>query len=140
MNARRALLLEEVYGSAPVPRIAAASLPLHCTALGKALLAGQPLTELLGDGLLPAVTRHTIVRPDVLAEHIAVVERDGVAFSHEEWRLGTSAVAAPVWVDGQVVAALALVGGSTPDRVRTLAAPIRSAAQALGRTLSAAAA
>ncbi len=108
----RALVVEEVFSGQPIRRMVGARLPLHATAIGKALLSGYSdaeLEDLLNRGIRP-YTRTTIVRGSLLREQIAVVRRNSVAFSHEEWALGTSGVASPVVADGAVVAAVGVVG------------------------------
>jgi DNA-binding IclR family transcriptional regulator len=137
---RRALIVEEVFGDAmpSVVRMGGATMPLHATAIGKALLSGldpDELDALVGTGALRPYTRRTIVRPNLLREHLAQVRRTGVAISHEEWRMGTSGIAAPVLDDGRVVAAVALVGVPDAATIRRLAPPVRAAADGVGRAL-----
>ena len=137
---RRALIVEEVFGDAmpTVVRMGGATMPLHATAIGKALLSGlEPaeLDDLVGTGALRPYTRRTIVRPNLLRQHLAGIRRTGVAISHEEWRMGTSGVAAPVLEDERVVAAVALVGVPDEATIRRLASPVRAAADGVGRAL-----
>jgi DNA-binding IclR family transcriptional regulator len=137
----RALIVEEVFGDQmpSILRMGGSGMPLHATAIGKALLSGldpDELDDLVGVGALRAYTRRTIVRPNLLREHLAAVRDAGVAFSHEEWRMGTSGVAAPVVADGEVVAAVALVGVPNTATLRQLAHPVRLAAQGVGRALA----
>lgn len=114
MQDERVLLIDEVFADErPVPRMVGALMPLHATALGKALLAGEPAARrraLLGEGPLERYTRHTIVEPEQLLEQIAIAAQTGVAYSREEWRLGLAGVAAPIISGGRASGALALVG------------------------------
>lgn len=68
--------------------------PLHCTALGKVLLA-------YGRIPLPAVmerfTEHTLVTSDALRKNIEKVKNQGYAVDDEEFDLGVRCVAAPVF-------------------------------------------
>jgi DNA-binding IclR family transcriptional regulator len=117
----RALVVEEVYSrnTKRMPRMIGARLPLHATAIGKALLSGfdEPdLDRFLGEGLLKPFTQGTIVRPNLLREQLDRTRASGVVVSHEEWAAGTSGVAAPVFMDGKVVGAVAVVG-EPDDRV-----------------------
>jgi DNA-binding IclR family transcriptional regulator len=142
LSDHRALIVEELSGGqmARVARMGGVSMPLHATAIGKALLSGMPddeLDELLGEASLRPFTGRTVVRPKILREQLAVVRARRVAFSHEEWRMGTSGVASPVTSNGQVVAALALVGISDEAGLRRLAHPVRRAADAVGVALDA---
>jgi DNA-binding IclR family transcriptional regulator len=111
----RALVVEEVYSPSTkrMPRMVGARLPLHATAVGKALLSGFDEAELdrfLGRGLLKPFTQGTIVRPNLLREQLDRARVSGMVLSREEWSAGTSGVAAPVYLDGKVVAAVAVVG------------------------------
>lgn len=140
LSNRRALIVEEVFGDAmpTVVRMGGATMPLHATAIGKALLSGlepDELDDLVGTGALRPYTRCTMVRPNLLREQLAAIRRTGIAFSHEEWRMGTSGVAAPVVAEGRVVAAVALVGVPDAAAIRRLAGPVRAAAEGVGRAL-----
>lgn len=56
--------------------------PLHCTAVGKAILALEPepiARQLLGDGPLPAQTPRTVVRSEVLLAQLAEIRARGYA-------------------------------------------------------------
>jgi IclR family transcriptional regulator, acetate operon repressor len=140
LSDRRALIVEEVYGASvrEMRRMVGVRLPLHATAVGKALLAGfddDELDELLGDTLLRPFTRTTIARPTVLREQLDDIRRTGVAYSHEEWAIGTSGVASPVVAAGEVVAAVAVVGPPGAAGMRRCAEPVRVAARAVGHAL-----
>jgi len=139
MEEGRALLIDEVFAAEkPVPRMVGARLPLHATALGKVLLGAQPprvRRELVGRDFLPAFTRNTIVRPNVLLEQLEVVARSGISYSREEWRLGFAGVAASVHVDGKLAGALALVGIPRAMDVERYGATVRAAADGLAEAL-----
>ncbi|PXY28102.1 IclR family transcriptional regulator [Prauserella muralis] len=83
------------------------SLRLHCTSIGKAILATMPDEEvraLLNRTGLPARTPHTVTDPDVLLKELAVVRRQGFAEDHEENEAGVRAVGAAVFDHaGQVI-------------------------------------
>lgn len=137
----RALIVEEVYGASTheMRRMVGVRLPLHATAVGKALLSGldeEALSQHVGDALLRPFTRTTVVRPNILRDQLEAVRRGGVAYSHEEWAIGTSGVAAPVHADGAVVAAIAIVGPPGAAGMRRCAEAVRLAAVAVGRELS----
>lgn len=115
-------------------------MPLHCTAIGKVLLAfSEPaVTEELLGAPLDRRTPHTIVSPSVLERRLAAVREDGVAFEYEESALGVVCVAAPV-SDGDegVMAAVSITGPSGrfhPDRH---VGAVRAAASSLGLALQA---
>jgi IclR family transcriptional regulator, KDG regulon repressor len=67
--------------------------PLHCTALGKVLLAfgGLPVPE-----HLPAFTPHTITQPGQLKRHLKQIYLRGYAVDDEEYDAGVRCIAAPV--------------------------------------------
>jgi IclR family transcriptional regulator, acetate operon repressor len=138
---RRALIVEEVYGghSTSRRRMVGARLPLHATAVGKALLAAHDdagVDRLIGTGLLRPYTATTIVRPNLLREQLATVRRTGIAFSHEEWSMGTSGVAAPIIVGSTIVAAVAAVGEPGETGLRQRAPEVRAAAVRIRRALA----
>ena len=72
--------------------------PLHCTGMGKILLAGMEPAEVqraLAGGL-KAYTPHTITKPGALKRELAKVRRCGYAMDKEEITRGIVCVAAPI--------------------------------------------
>lgn len=141
MAEHRALVVEEVYGrnARRMPRMVGARLPLHATAIGKALLSGfeeGELDDYLGSSALRAYTPNTLVRPNMLKEHLQRARVTGFTLSHEEWSLGTSGVAAPVIADGQVVAAIAVVGDTSEREMQTHIQYVRQVGTKLSQVLS----
>ncbi|THV30873.1 IclR family transcriptional regulator [Glycomyces paridis] len=94
----------------------AASVPLHCTATGKALLAFDPdaAERYLREADLTPLTRNGIATRDDLDQAIVEVRLRGVALDREEHLLGFWGVAAPV--TGRRGTALAAVGLAGPVR------------------------
>lgn len=135
-----ALVVEEVFGgqARARPRMIGSCLPLHATAVGKALLSGFEDAEIdaLTAGHLQAFTVATLVRPNLLHAHLAEVRRTSVAFSHEEWTVGTSGVASPIRVAGAVVAAVAVVGEPARPGLLQRADPVRRAAREIEKALT----
>lgn len=83
--------------------------PLHATAVGKVLLAYAPDADRQSYFAEPlaASTPHTIVTPDALEAILAEVRTQGYARDDEEFRVGLSAIAAPVYgAEGNVIAAV----------------------------------
>jgi len=71
-------------------------LPVHCTALGKCLLAQVPAEEarrVAGREPYEALTPRTITRWPKLSESLDRVRREGVALSHEEYEVGLDSIA-----------------------------------------------
>lgn len=98
--------------------------PLHCTGLGKAILAWQPTSfrdELLAGVKLEKLTSHSIVRLADLVAEIGRVQRRGYAIDNEEVELGARCVAAPILdSSGSVVAGISVSGPVTRmSRTRT---------------------
>ena len=93
------------------------SRPLHCSALGKALLAAQPDTATdswVATTPLTAYTAKTIIEPTVLSRHLRAVRADGYAVDDEETFAGVRCIAAPIYDHRQqVIAALGISGPST---------------------------
>jgi IclR family acetate operon transcriptional repressor len=138
----RALLVDEVFGPRPaMPKLIGATLPLHATALGKALLGGQDparAEELIATLPLVRFTTRTVATREALRAQVAAVAAGEPAISREEWRLGTVAIAAPVRAGGETVAALALIGGRGERELNRLRAPLLAAVHDLGTALEAA--
>jgi IclR family transcriptional regulator, acetate operon repressor len=113
------------------------SVPLHCAALGKVLLAYDAAE--LPPGRLTRRTSHTITSREALAADLAEVRRRGYAVTNEELEPGLVAVAAPVYRDGgNVVAALSVSGPATrltKARIPAIAARSMTQANALSAVL-----
>ncbi len=102
--------------------------PLHCTALGKVLLAavqGPGRAALLG-GRLPAFTPHTVTDARRLERELRQVARQGYAVDREEITRGLMCVAAPVHGrGGEMTAAVSLTFPAYLDKDRGIAREIR---------------
>lgn len=132
------LYLERMSGRASVPVVSqiGSTLPLHCTGVGKVLLAHAPEQVRLDVlGSLTRVTQYTVTQPGILRQQLARVVRDGYATTTEEMTLGACSVAVPVQAHGQVEAAIGVVVTSLKrDRGRLVAA-LQVAAQGIARSL-----
>lgn len=118
-----------------VPTAAGLRMPLHCTGLGKAILAFAPeetVEQVIGRGLPPR-TPYTIVVPAVLRRELEAIRKRGVAYDNEESVIGVSCVAAPLFAsDGSALGAISVTGAShrlVPER-------LESAVKMAGLTLS----
>lgn len=115
--------------------------PVHCTAMGKVLLAFGPPQWLERElaGPPAALTPNTITDPDEYREHLARVRRLGYALDDEEHRLGVRCVAAPVRdYSGQAVAAISITGPAfrlSRERIAELIEPVKAAAAELSERL-----
>jgi DNA-binding IclR family transcriptional regulator len=124
-----------------VPTATGSRMPLHCTALGKTLLAGEPDTLLeatIEHGLEP-LTSNTLTSGEHLREAVATARVEGVAFDREEAVLGLSCVSAPVVdADRRVTAALSVsIGVRRMVRVEALAPMVVAAARGISEQLGA---
>jgi DNA-binding IclR family transcriptional regulator len=85
-------------------------LPVHCTALGKCLLAqlgDDEARRTAGRQPYRALTPRTITSWEDLLESLEQLRRDGVAHSREEYEEGLDSIAVPVaWIGGDGPAAV----------------------------------
>lgn len=83
--------------------------PLHCTAMGKVLLAyaDEDVQRSVLQSDLPAITPNTITDPARLEKELATVKDQGYALDNEEITRGLICTAAPIFgVGGEVVGAI----------------------------------
>lgn len=89
-------------------------LPLHCTAVGKVLMAfmsEKEVDEIIQKKGLPRFTKNTIVDKDELYRVLSEIRRNGYALDDEEVQEGLRCVAAPIkGYTGDVVAAISISG------------------------------
>lgn len=132
------LYLERMSGRASVPVVSqiGSTLPMHCTGVGKVLLAHAP-EEVRAEVLRAPrrVTRYTVTQPGLLQQQLTRVRREGFATTTEEMTLGACSVAVPVWRQDEVVAAIGVVVGSLKRERPRLVAALQVAAQGIGRSL-----
>jgi DNA-binding IclR family transcriptional regulator len=98
LNRDRVFVVDQVAAPHRLQALSAigVSLPAHCTAIGKALLAGltDEQVERLLPKRLPAETANTITDRDELLADLARVRVSGVDYDREELMIGISAVGA----------------------------------------------
>jgi DNA-binding IclR family transcriptional regulator len=113
------------------------TVPLHCTAIGKVLLAYGAAK--LPPGRLERRTEQTITSRPALEAELAAIRERGYAVIDGELEPGLVAVAAPVYRDGgAVVAALSVSGPGTrltPPRIADVAAACITRARGLSEVL-----
>jgi DNA-binding IclR family transcriptional regulator len=128
--------IEKQPGPRPVSSfMPAATLPIHPTALGRALLAFAPasLVEMTILRGLRAFTPYTVTTPDRFRRALAVVRLTRVAVTRFELEATTCGVAVPVFgAGGEVLAAIEL---TVPDLGRELQ-PVMAALSIAARSLS----
>jgi len=134
----RALYLDRLAGSTSVPVVSRVgdTLPLHCTGVGKVLLAHAPDdVRRRVMGRLSRQTAHTLTNRSVLTSQLDEVRRRGFATTSEEMTLGACSVAVPVLVDGAAVAALGVVVPRLGRDTARFVTAMTVAARGVGRTL-----
>src|SRR6266849_2239426 len=118
-------------------------LPLHASALGKAILAYSP-AQLVDDALaeqLAVLTKRTL-DPAALRRELAIVRDQGIATERDEAVLGESSAAAPIFDDaGHAVGAIGVVAATEElfprGLARGIAAAVGEAARGVSRELGA---
>ena len=125
---------------APVGTLA----PLHCTALGKILLAFAPESiqkSVLENVPIESFTRRTLTDPAAIQSHLAGIRAKQIAFDDEEFSIGVRCMAAPVFRhDNSIIGAIGISGPSprfSDDRMREWEKILREEALGLSRKLGA---
>lgn len=115
-------------------------MPMHCTAIGKVLLAhAEPdvRAAVLGAPLVRR-TPHTVVAPGLLEQQLERTLETGIAYEREESTPGLLCVGTPVLdADGRTaLAAISVTGPAGRFRPEAHETAIRAAATALASTLA----
>ena len=86
--------------------------PLHCTALGKVLLAhlsAEEREKILGEKVLPRLTENTITDKGELKKELSKVKKQGFALDREENEKDVYCIAVPIRnYQGKVIAAISI--------------------------------
>ncbi len=123
----------------PSPSRIGGRLPVHATAIGKALLAWADEADRVAvlSGPLERRTARTVTAPGRLRQQLDRVQQEGVAFEYEEGALGLVCVAAPVLDrDGVPLAAISVAGSVTRFRPTDHVTSVRAAAAGIAATLA----
>jgi DNA-binding IclR family transcriptional regulator len=119
LQGTRAICIEKFEGPRPVGLDASPGkmMPLHCTAVGKILMAYQRvafLTEVARAAGLRRFTPHTISSLANLRKEREQIREQGYALEQEEAAMGLRCVAGPLFDhNGRVVAAFGVAGPAT---------------------------
>jgi DNA-binding IclR family transcriptional regulator len=112
-----------------------ATVPVHASALGKAILAFSPAAVVQGliqGRELERITRNTIVDPDKLLQELQRVRERGFAFDKRETSLLATCIGAPILApQGRAVAAMSLSGPTTRFNPRGDSAAVKSLVKAV---------
>lgn len=127
------------HAQAKAPSRLGGRMPLHATAIGKALLAHAP-EEVRAEVLCRPLERfspRTITAPGLLRKQLDDIVEQGVSFEFEESAVGIVCVAAPIFdVADHVIAAVSVAGPVTRFRPQNHAASARAAAAGIAATLA----
>ena len=127
------------HSQASSPSRIGGRLPLHCAAIGKALLADEDpaVRNAVLRGELVRRTPYTVVAPGILRDQLDRISAAGVAFEREESALGLTCVAAPVFGRGErPVAAISVTGPIGRFKPEGHASAVQSAAAGLASTIA----
>lgn len=101
--------------------------PMHCTSVGKAILAHLPtnvVLEIINRKGLPAHTNHTFTDKEEFFQELAKIKENGYALDLEENEYGIICIAVPIYDHlGRVAAAVSISGPSIrmiPNRLDEL--------------------
>lgn len=87
--------------------------PAHLSAIGKVILAHLDMEEqqdLLSELSLIQATDQTFAEKDLFLHHLNVIEQQGFAIDDEERFVGVRCIAAPIFYENQIIAAVAIAG------------------------------
>ena len=113
--------------------------PIHCSSLGKAIVAYYPqaeMLELVGPEPLRPQTGNTIVEIDALARDLAESRSRGYAFDDQEHLVNVWCIAAPVFDGGPLPAAAVGISGNDRERVLSMADKVKLTAEVITHVLS----
>lgn len=102
LNDDSVVYLEKIEGtrSMSISTLVGGKLPLYCTAVGKAILAGIPQNELIEkveEISFKKFTNNTIDNKELLLKCIDNVKKVGYAEEFEEFQVGLTCIAAPIY-------------------------------------------
>lgn len=115
---------------------------LHCTSLGKALMAYLPaadVNEIIEQHGLPCHNDNTLCSKKRLKDDLVKVRERGYAVDDEEDEIGLCCIGAPVFgFNNRVMASISVAGTTTQitrDNFRKLADEVKNAASAISQSL-----
>ncbi len=126
-------------GSRQMPEVGIV-IPVHASALGKAMLAFLPEDEkrVLTSGELRSMTGETITSAETLRDQLDQVRSSGVADEQDEAVIGESSLASPVFDSyDEAVGAIGVVLPSGGDLRQELIDLVRETARSISRELGA---
>jgi DNA-binding IclR family transcriptional regulator len=127
------------HRQAAAPSRVGGRLPLHCTAIGKALLAhaSADVIDAYLDRPLERLASRTVTAPGLLRRQLSEASERGAAFEYEESAAGLACVAAAILdTDGTPTGAISVTGPTTRFDPRRQADHVRAAAGGVQATLA----
>ncbi|WP_147275992.1 IclR family transcriptional regulator [Pelagibacterium lacus] len=114
--------------------------PMHCSSLGKSLMAYMPGEAVDGILALPLrkFTENTITDPATLKEQLTDIRKNGYAFDDAEHIENNYCLGAPILSNGDAVAAISIATRDKDELFKALPALLRTAAtisQAISGTI-----
>ncbi len=143
LDGNEAVLIHRVKGSQLVTvdfQIGDRS-PLHCTSIGKVLLAYQDEStiESIIDAGLPRYASNTIVDPETLRKELRKIKMEGYGLDDHEFADNMRCIAVPVFENGGVVRSGISISGPdsrlTLQKLHELKGPLIEASSTLSRQL-----
>lgn len=113
--------------------------PIHCSSLGKAIIAQYPEDEIramLGSKPLIRQTENTIVAIGALLKDLEATRRRGYAFDNQEHLANAFCIAAPVFDGGDRPCAAVGITGSDRERVLSMADKVKRSAEVITHVLT----
>jgi IclR family transcriptional regulator, acetate operon repressor len=126
-------------GAPELPSRVGGRMQVHCTGVGKALLAySDPLFDAIVTAGLRRRTPHTIVAPGILQHQLTEARRCGIAYDREESTAGVTCVAAAVFDERERPAgAISISGWSSHLKGNRAESLVQAASLAISRQLRA---
>ena len=146
LDGSEVMYVDKLNGQSPVIMASqiGGRVPLHCTALGKALLAFRPeqtWREYVSQFGLPAKTPQTITEPENFYQELKKIQQEGISLDNLENEEGIRCIATPIFdATRQAVAAISISGWiitMTMEHVQMVTAPLKAASDAISARLGA---
>ncbi|HWO76271.1 MAG TPA: IclR family transcriptional regulator [Bacillus sp. (in: firmicutes)] len=113
--------------------------PMHCTSVGKAILANLPTSvvlDILERKGLPKHTENTITNQDEFLKELAKVKQNGYALDLEENEYGITCIAVPIFDHLEKVIAAVSVSGPTMRMTGERLEHLKFRMQQIGKQIS----
>lgn len=125
------------HRQANAPSRTGGRIPLHCSAIGKALLANSRVdAETILPESISGPTQNSISDPARLRIELARIREQSIAHDRDETTIGVSCVAAAIGDGKNAVGAISVCGPTKGMNSSALVAPVRMAALATWRHMT----